>query len=292
MNSMTGYGQASAEGADFRATVTLRGVNHRFLDLSLRLPEEARGSEAMLQRQLSERIERGRVELTTEITAHREPVAEVEVNSAAAAALARAAADLATAGVASGGLSAADLLRMPEVVRVRGSSMDWGPEEVAVLSEALQGALTQLLAARGEEGSRLEAVVVDKVEALTALVGWLEDLRPEVQKELADGFRDRVEELLGDREIDPARLAQETALLIDRSNVSEELERLRVHLEHIREVIRQAGAVGKRLDFLVQEIFRELNTLSAKCRSVEMTRLAVDAKVLCEEMREQFRNVE
>jgi uncharacterized protein (TIGR00255 family) len=292
MNSMTGYGQASAEDAGWRIVVTLRGVNHRYLDVSLRLPEAARGCEADLQRQLGSRMERGRIELGAEIGTPLEPASQIEVDTAAAGALARAADELVATGVASGGLSAADLMNMPEVVRFGGSAVGWGPEAEAVLTEATAAALEQLLEARRQEGARLEAVVVEKIDDLGALVGRLEALRPEVQSALEESFRQRIGELLGDHEVDSERLAQETALLIDRSNVSEELERLRVHLEHFREVAARQGAVGKRLDFLVQEIFRELNTLSAKCRNVEMTRLAVDAKVLCEEMREQLRNVE
>ena len=113
-------------------------------------------------------------------------------------------------------------------------------------------------------------------------------LGPEATAALAT----RLAELAGDAGLDPNRLEQEAALLIDRSNVSEELERLRVHLEHLRKVLGEPGAMGKRADFLIQEIFRELNTLSTKCRSSEMTRLCVDGKVLCEEIREQLRNVE
>lgn len=292
MNSMTGYGQGSAEGDGLRITVTLRGVNHRYLDVSLRLPEEARGCEAELQRQLSAQVERGRIELNAELISPGEPATEIQVDIAAAKALARAADELVEAGAAEGGLSASDLLGMPEIVRIGTTGIDWAPQGEKLLVEATATALEQLLAAKLREGERLRKVVFAKVDSLASIVVELESLRPEVQTALEAAFRQRIEELLGDREVEPERLAQETALLIDRSNVSEEVERLRVHLEHFREVAGQAGAVGKRLDFLVQEIFRELNTLSAKCRSVEMTRLAVDAKVLCEEMREQLRNVE
>lgn len=292
MDSMTGYGQASAEGAGFRVLATLRGVNHRFLDLSLRLPEEARISEAVLQRRLGESLKRGRVELVAEIALLREPVLDLEINSPAAEALARAAEQLAEQGVASGELSMSDLLRMPDVVRVRATALGWTSEGEAVLLSAVDGALTQFLKSRAAEGRRLESVVRDKLVVLEDLAGRLETLRPEVQAAMEESFQERLSDLVGDREIDPDRVAQEVALLIDRSNVSEELERLRVHLEHLGEVLEHDGAVGKRLDFLVQEIFRELNTLSAKCRSSEMTRLCVDAKVLCEEMREQLRNVE
>jgi uncharacterized protein (TIGR00255 family) len=293
MDSMTGYGQGFAESEELRVVVTLRGVNHRFLDLSTRLTDLARGSELAVQRRLKESVTRGRVELTADITAIRESSPEVSVDAGVAAALAGAASRLVEADLAGGELSVSDLVQMPEVVRMNVSAPEWGAAGETVLLDALSAALEQFLASRREEGSRLASVVEQKIDILAELVSRLEALRPEVQAAVSRALRERIAELTGDHELDVGRLEQEVALLIDRSNVSEELERLTIHLEHVREVMAEtAAAVGKRLDFLVQEIFRELNTLAAKCRSTEMTRITVDAKVLCEEIREQLRNVE
>jgi uncharacterized protein (TIGR00255 family) len=150
-----------------------------------------------------------------------------------------------------------------------------------------------MLEARRSEGDRLAAIVSGKLDELEALATRLEALRPAVQEALARALHERLgAALAGSEGIEPERMVQEVALLADRSNVAEELERLTVHLSHLREIAAQGGPIGKRLDFLVQEVFRELNTMSAKCRSSEMTRACVDAKVLCEELREQLRNVE
>ncbi len=292
MQSMTGFGQAMAESSSRRIQVTLRAVNHRFLDLVVRLPEECREREVGLQRLLGERLERGRVELTVELSPLEGRSAPVEVRREAAEALAAAAHRLSRDGVASGELAVADLMALPGVLEVGASAGPWAEEDSERLEEAVRRALDLLVDARREEGVRLAEVVRQKLELTRALVRDLERLRPEVQEKLRENLRLRLTELLGDRLPEPDRLEEEATLLVEKSNVAEELERLDVHLLRASEIADQSGAVGKRLDFLVQEIFRELNTLSAKCRSSEMTGICVSAKVLCEELREQLRNVE
>lgn len=292
MRSMTGYGQASADGAEWRVHVTARGVNHRFLDVVMRLPEYCRSSEGAVQRLIGDHLARGRVELAIDLSATSGDPVQVELRADVASALSRAVEQLARDGVASGEIGLADLVRLPGVVEIRPSETPWDAAGEALLLEAIDGALDQLVEARQEEGARLEVVVRQKVGVLRSLVDELERLRPEVQLALTQSMRKRLAEVLGDGGIEPERQAQEAALLVDRSNVSEELERLAIHLGQLHEILGQPGPIGKRLDFLVQEIFRELNTLSAKCRSSEMTRICVDGKVLCEELREQLRNVE
>ena len=292
MQSMTGFGQASAESTARRIQVTLRAVNHRFLDLVMRLPEECRGDEAALQRLLGRRLARGRVELAVDLSPISGDAVRVELRAGVVASLAAAARDLSQQGVAAGDVRVADLLALPGVVEISSSTTPWSAQDGEGLHEAVDLALDQLVAARTEEGARLETVVLEKLGALESLVADLEALRPGAQRALLEGLRARLAELVDSDRLDRERLEQEALLLVERSNVAEELERLVVHLGHARTVLGSAGPVGKRLDFLVQEVFRELNTLSAKCRSTEMTRLCVDSKVLCEELREQLRNVE
>ena len=292
MQSMTGFGQAATESSSRRIQATLRALNHRYLDLVVRLPEECRNCEAVLQRLISERTERGRVELSVELTPVAGNAARVELQPDVATSLVAAGEELVRRGVAAGEVRVTDLLALPGVVEVGSGRQPWASEDDERLHEAVTAALDQLVTARREEGVRLESVVVEKLDALGSLVGELERLRPAAQAALVDGLRARLGELLDGERLDSERLEQEAVLLVERANVAEELERLAVHLDHARTIVGQTGAVGKRLDFLVQEIFRELNTLSAKCRSSEMTRFCIDAKVLCEELREQLRNVE
>jgi uncharacterized protein (TIGR00255 family) len=199
---------------------------------------------------------------------------------------------LVEAGLIDGGLSAGDLIRLPEAFRVDLSGEAWSEEDDEALLSAARAAIAQLVAGREKEGASLAAIMEEKLRGVGEAVARLDTLRGPVREELMASLQRRLAELLGNQSLDESRIAQEVALLVDRSDVSEEIDRLRSHLEHFRAVTGEPGASGKRLDFLTQEIFRELNTLGAKCRNAEMTRAVLDAKVLCEQIREQVQNVE
>jgi uncharacterized protein (TIGR00255 family) len=290
---MTGYGEASGENARYGVTVSLKAVNHRFFDLVLRLGEELRSSEQALRDALGKEISRGRVEARVEVRPVAERKATVHVHMGVIREAHAAVHQLVESGLVERGLSSGDLLRIPEAFRVEVASEEWSPEDHELLLRVAGDAVTQLVAGRETEGANLAAVMEERTHALDAIVARLDTLRGPVREELGAALRRRVEELLGGSQtIDEARIAQEVALLVDRSDVSEEIDRLRSHLEHFRSILRDAGPAGKRLDFLTQEIFRELNTLGSKCRNAEMTRAVLDAKVLCEQIREQVQNVE
>jgi uncharacterized protein (TIGR00255 family) len=289
---MTGYGEASGENARQGVTVSLKAVNHRFFDLVLRLGDELRSSEQAVRDVLGKEISRGRVEARVEVRPVAERKATVQVHMGVIREAHAAIHQLVESGLVERGLSAGDLLRIPEAFRVEIASEEWSPEDHELLLRVAGDAVAQLAAGRETEGANLTAVMEERTRALDAIVARLDALRGPVREELGATLRRRVEELLGSQTLDEARLAQEVALLIDRSDVSEEIDRLRSHLDHFRSILRETGPAGKRLDFLTQEIFRELNTLGAKCRNAEMTRAVLDAKVLCEQIREQVQNVE
>jgi uncharacterized protein (TIGR00255 family) len=292
MRSMTGYGEASGENARHGITVSLRAVNHRFLDLQLRIGEELRGSEAALRDAIGREISRGRVEARVEVRSVAERRATVQVNMGVIREAHVAVHQLVEAGLVSGGLLAGDLMRLPEAFRVELGAEEWTPEDEELLLAVARGAVTQLVASREKEGGSLVAVMEEKLRGVEEAVARLDALRGPVREEMAANLKRRLAELLGGQPLDEARVAQEVALLVDRGDVSEEIDRLRSHVEHFRAVMREGVAAGKRLDFLTQEVFRELNTLGAKCRNAEMTRAVLDAKVLCEQLREQVQNVE
>lgn len=297
MRSMTGFGQGTAENERVRVTVTLRGVNHRYLDLVLRLRDEYRDAEAALRELLTGRLERGRVEAVVEIEQLGPPRLEATVDADLAETLHALQQELVERGVIHGGLSFTDLLRLPEVVRIQTrEAVSWTDDDQAVVRRAAADALAQIVAARETEGESLHGAFLPRLDALAELVGRLGARRAAVAAETSAALRRRIAELLDGGPASGApsedRLAQEVAYLVDRSDVSEELDRLASHLEHFRTIMAGDGAVGKRLDFLTQEIFRELNTLGAKCRDSEMVRGVLDGKVLCEQIREQVQNVE
>lgn len=291
MLSMTGYGRGAAENEDYRIEVSLRAVNHRFLDLSLHLPEFARTSEPGLRDLLSGRLARGRVEVKAEIWAIGEEHGVAEVDRELAADLRRAADQLAADGIVEEGLTFGDLLRVPDLVRSR-RHLTWRPEDETLLQEAMGAALEELIASRRSEGRRLAELLEARRGALSRLVAELRERRKEVEDALAEAFRARVQALAADEAVDETRLAQEVVLLVERSSVAEEIDRLEAHLERFETGMAEGSPCGKALDFLAQEISRELNTLAAKCRDSEMAGRVVDGKTLCEELREQLRNVE
>lgn len=292
MRSMTGYGEASGENVRHGITVSLRAVNHRFLDLQLRIGEELRGSEAALRDAIGREVTRGRVEARVEVRPVGERKATVQVNMGVIREAHAAIHQLVEGGLIDRGFSAGDLIRLPEAFRVDLAGEGWTEEDDELLLSVFRSAVAQLVAGREKEGASLAAIMEEKLRGVEETVGRLDALRGPVREEIAASLHRRLAELLGNPSLDEGRIAQEVALLVDRSDVSEEIDRLRSHVEHFRAVTRDGGATGKRLDFLTQEIFRELNTLGAKCRNAEMTRAVLDAKVLCEQIREQVQNVE
>jgi uncharacterized protein (TIGR00255 family) len=289
---MTGFGQATGANRRHRVTVTLRGVNHRYLELRLKLGDDYRTSEPALRELLEGELLRGRVEAAVEVVPLVPRAAEVWVERDVVKAAHAALEDLLEGGLIGGKLTAGDLLRLPEALSVRVEADAWDEADRELFAEVAARALEQMLAARRAEGEKTREALVDRLTALAEVVDTLAGERQRVREEMRGTLSARLAELLAGRPVDDDRLAQEVAILVDRSDIAEELERLASHLEHFRDLLHRSGAVGKRLDFLAQEIFRELNTLGAKARDAKMTRGVLDAKSLCEQLREQVQNVE
>src|SRR6185295_3375213 len=212
-------------------------------------------------------VTRGRVEARVEVRPVAERKAAVQVNMGVIREAHAAIHQLAEAGLIERGLSAGDLMRLPEAFRVDLADDDWSAEDEELLLAVTREAVAQLVASREKEGASLTLILAEKLDGLEAATARLDTLRGPVREEIAVALRRRLAELLGGQPLDETRLAQEAALLVDRSDVSEEIDRLRAHVDHFRAVTRETNAAGKRLDFLTQEIFRELNTLGAKCRN-------------------------
>jgi uncharacterized protein (TIGR00255 family) len=290
MHSMTGFGQAAGENGRYRVSVTLRGVNHRFLDLSLRGLED-RELEPALRELVASRLSRGRVEATFEIVAVGPRRVEIGVDEEAVRSLRALTDRLADQGLVARQIGVGDLLRLPELVLLEAGDPEWCEDDRKLLLELTAEALEQLLAARATEGGQLRRAIEERLAALGAIAGELRELRAGKGEEMARQLEERIAEIVRDR-VDADRIALEAAILVDKSDVAEELDRLESHLDHLRAILDQEGGVGKRLDFLAQEIFRELNTVAAKCRDSEMTQRVVEGKTLCEQIREQVQNVE
>jgi uncharacterized protein (TIGR00255 family) len=288
---MTGFGTASGENGHYRVTVELRSVNHRGLDLVLRLKDVCRAAEPELRAMLKERLHRGRVE----VTVNAEPVSAeqtAEIDRALAAALGRLAAELRSQGLAEGPLGPGDLLRVPGLVRTTTLETSWSDEDQALLRQVAGAAIDRALESRRIEGASLEDELRRGFQRVRELVAALAERRGEVTRHYQRLLEERLRALLGDALPDRQRLEQEIALLVDKSDVNEELERLRAHLEHGEGVFSGPPPTGRRLDVLLQEMLREISTIGAKCRDLEMSRTVMEARLVSEQLREQVQNVE
>ncbi len=289
---MTGYGEATATDRRHRVTVTARSVNHRNLDVAVRVRSPFRGLEPELRTAVAAEVVRGRVEIGVEI----EPAwdaADLDGTDAAVERLLQTVRRWRRRGIVNSELSPGELLSAIRAVRPELGVRACGPEERALVVETCRRALASLVVEREREGQVLADSLSGHLASLRACVSALAARRSEVVGEAAGELEGRVGELLGVGEpLDPGRLVQEVALLVERSDTSEELERLDGHLEGFEAAMEEGGGVGRRLVFLSQEILRELNTVGSKCRDLEMQRGVVEGKVLCEQLREQSQNVE
>jgi len=291
--SMTGFGQAASESSLCRVAVSLRTVNHKRLDLMIRLPDGYLSHEAELRELVASRMNRGRVEIRFDIEDFREQETRIELNRTLIDQLIEALRQSRSNGLISESLTASDLVRIPDAIRVRSTPLEADASILSQISSVLIAALEEADLARRAEGERLGERLIELLGRMAEIVEEVEARQEEVIGQLTQRFEDRLGQLLGgDVQLDRDRVAQEVAVLVDRADVREELDRLGIHIEHFREVLAEGGPIGRRLDFLAQEMFRELTTLAAKCRHTSVIQFAIDAKLVCEQIREQVQNLE
>lgn len=292
MKSMTGFGQSIVEVEGLQVSVTLQGVNHRYLDLVLRLPEDLRFLEAAIRERLVALVRRGRCEASVVLRRLHESEVEVELRQGAVRKLIAACQPLVEAGDLVGQLTIGDLARSPTFLRVEKSTASWSSDDDAAVWRSLDAALAQFEASRVGEGVRIGQALDAILGRLLAVAGALRDRLPAARAAIAESVRLRLREWTQESGVDEERLLSEIAVLAEKSDVQEEMDRLAAHLDQLEEVSRRSGPIGRHLDFLAQELLRELNTLCAKCRDTRVVQLGLDARLLCEQIREQVQNVE
>ena len=292
MQSMTGYGSVSQDTGEFQISIRIRSVNHRFLDVVLRMPEDFRPLEIEFRERLGKYFQRGRIELRLDLDDRRDLPVSVHVSKSWLAALQQASEAIQDAQLDLDNLRLSDVIRFPDAIRFGGVSTESDDEMTSAVLEALDGALEDLAQSRAREGAKLRKVLEEQLDALAELVTAISNVQEAIRKAQEERLRRRIQDLLGDTSIEEGRLEQEVAILAERADVREELDRLESHLGHFREAMGQSGAIGKKLDFIAQEISRELTTLGAKCRQAGVMQSNVDAKLICEQIREQIQNIE
>jgi uncharacterized protein (TIGR00255 family) len=290
MKSMTGYATAQGRAGDVQITVEVRSVNGRNLDLKLALPREYARAESDMRKLVGDAMERGRVEVFVTrgaATGSRSIALQRDV----AAAYVRAWQELKREFHVSGDIDLSLLQGRPELFQPRADVADLGAE-IASATRLLVRALQAHARERGREGKHLGHDMRGRVRALAAVAKRLQGRARHVATRHRERLEARMTELLGKAAADPARVAQEAALLAERTDVTEELVRLEAHLKTLADLLADAAPVGKRIDFLLQEVHRELNTVGSKANDLETTRAVLDGKAEVEKLREQVQNVE
>jgi uncharacterized protein (TIGR00255 family) len=292
MRSMTGFGQASWEGKGRRLSVEVRGVNQRFLDVKLSLPRECQAWEAELRDLVSGIAERGKIEVSVFRSGSVADDFAVEVNEGVARAVIGGWRRLQRTLTLPGTIDVGMLLsRGGDLVRVVERKPD-ASADLPRVRQLLAGALREFSRAREREGKALAADMRGRLKRLVGLHGALQRRTAALAPEMVRRLQERVTALLGRDLVNEERLVQEVALLAERADVTEELVRLKSHLARLGELLRQPGSVGKAIDFLMQEIHREINTIASKSADLEVTNLTLAARAEVEKLREQTQNVE
>ncbi|MCC6916600.1 YicC/YloC family endoribonuclease [Nitrosomonas sp.] len=285
--SMTGYAAISREIPQGSLALELRSVNNRYLDLQFRLPDELRALESDMRDFLGGRLTRGKVDCRLTFLAYSGHSRQQRLNRNQLNSLLEMSREIQSAFPAAGNLSVAEILRWPGVLDSDQISVD---ELRTPCMTLLDVAAQEFVSARRREGEKLQSLLLERVQRMRQLVL---DLLPSLPAILA-GFQERLVNSLKAADLDEKdeRIRQEFTLFANKIDVDEELSRLQGHLNEFEHILQTGGAVGKRLDFLTQELNREANTLASKSVSREVTRIAVDMKVLIEQLREQIQNVE
>ncbi len=285
--SMTAFARSDANGSFGQVSVELRSVNSRHLEATLRLPDSLREHEFAWRERLRKAISRGKVELTVRLDAATDACANVRVNTALAEQLIAAAEHIDALTRHSSPINPTDILALPGVIVREAPDLSELP---AVVSELIDGVLSDFFAMRAREGAALNALIEARLVGIESEITTVQARLPMIVQHYRDKLAVRLSELQD--ALVPERLEQELVLFAQKIDVAEELDRLTAHVAEIRRVLNGGGAIGRRLDFLMQELNREANTLGSKATTADSAWSSVELKVLVEQMREQVQNIE
>ncbi|ALR93016.1 YicC/YloC family endoribonuclease [Vibrio alginolyticus] len=285
--SMTAYARKEVKGDWGSAVWEIRSVNQRYLETYFRMPEQFRGLEPVLRERFRKRLARGKVECNLRFEANPAAKGELSINEALASQVIKAAEQVMHMTGELSRINPFQVMQWPGVMETPEQDMDAVNK---VLLEAFDGAMDEFIEARAREGENMKALIEQRLEAITSEVVKVRARMPEIlewqRERLFSKFEDAKVEL------DPSRVEQELILLAQKSDVAEELDRLDSHVKETTNILKKGGAVGRRLDFMMQEFNRESNTLASKSISTDITASGVELKVLIEQMREQIQNIE
>ena len=291
VRSMTGYGKGFAENSEARVTIEMKSVNHRYLDLSIKLPKKLNFLESSVRNKISESIFRGKVDVYITLNEHSDACYQVSINDAMAQKYLDSISAMATKLGVDNDMKASNIVRLPDVIELEETDSDEDSLKELVF-EALDQCIEQFVQSRITEGARLQKDLVAKMDEMLSLVAKLEERSPVIIEEYRARLITKIHELLEDTKIDESRIAQEVTMYADKVCIDEEMVRLKSHVAETRSVFDLDKEVGRKLDFLAQELNREANTILSKSTDVEIADIGITLKTLIEKVREQIQNIE
>lgn len=290
LKSMTGFGHSEYTENDITFTVEIKTVNHRYSDIFLRMPKQISSFEDRVRSLVNSKIQRGKIDIYITYDNKSSQAQEVILDEKLAKAYCEALKKIAEGLGLRDDVSASSLARFPDILKVEKRDND--DSIGTILEKAMEKAISELLEMRTKEGEKLKDSLLSNLSAIEVFVGKIQQKAPVVVKEYKEKLESRLSELIDIQRVDPARIATEVALFADKCSVDEELVRLKSHLIQMKEMLNEGSPVGKKADFLIQEMNREVNTIGSKASDLEITRNVVELKSEIEKLREQIQNIE
>lgn len=291
IKSMTGFGRCEIMENDRKFTVELKSVNHRYLDVNIKMPKKFGFFESSIRALLKEYIQRGKVDVFVTYEDYTEENFALKYNEDVAASYLKYLNQMAETFGLEKDIRVSTLSRYPEVFTMEEQSID-EKEFWAILEKALRGACSQFVDSRIAEGERLAADLKEKLNTMLSYVDFIEERSPVILSEYKKRLTEKVSELLEDRQIDESRILTEVTIFADKICVDEETVRLRSHVESTRSTLEEGGSIGRKLDFIAQEMNREANTILSKTTDLEISDVGINLKTDIEKVREQIQNIE
>ncbi|MCM1175056.1 MAG: YicC family protein [Blautia sp.] len=291
IKSMTGFGRSEIVEGDRKITVEMKSVNHRYLDVNIKMPKKLNFFEAAIRNELKRYIQRGKIDVFITYEDYTESNLCVKYNKELAAEYMKYLGQMAEDFALDNDVRVSALSRYPEVLTMEEQTAD--EEELwQMLERAISHAADGFVAARIREGENLRGDLLGKLDGMLAHVEYITERSPEIITQYRQKLEDKVKELLGDAQVDESRLLMEVTVFADKVCVDEELVRLRSHIETTKESLIQGGGIGRKLDFIAQEMNREANTILSKANDLEISNRAIELKTEIEKVREQIQNIE
>ena len=291
MNSMTGFGKSKIERNGREYGVEIKSVNHRYCDISVRLPRSISFYENEIKKFISTKVARGKIDVFVDFSDYTAEENNVIINKDLAKIYIKQLKELAEEEGLDSNLRVIDISKMPDVLQLKSDNSE-NDEVLKDLLDCLNEALNNFVSMRSSEGEKIKADLLRRLGNIRALVQEISQNTTGLMEEYVVKLRERIKEILKTDSVDEQRLAQETVIFADKCSIEEELTRLDSHIHQFEDILNSQGAIGKKLDFLVQEMNREANTIGSKSVKLEITNLVINIKTELEDIREQIQNIE